>query len=83
MTKDEYRRLVLESADADGKIDAPATADWWVGMGLLMGMYMRGHIERRGPEPRMYDRIGPWYITRLGRAALAALPQPTQQETEG
>lgn len=69
MTKDEYKRHVLESADEDGKLDPPALTDWWLRMGILMEMYLKGQIERRGPEPRMYDRTGPWYITPLGCAA--------------
>lgn len=78
MTKDEYERLVLETADDDGKLDPPAVSDWWEGMGILIHMYMKGLIERRGPEPRMYDRTGPWFITERGRAAAALTSQEPQ-----
>jgi len=71
MTKDEYKRLVLESAADDGELDPPALTDWWLQTGMLMEMYAKGQLERRGPEPRMYDRTGPWYITERGKAALA------------
>jgi hypothetical protein len=74
MTKDEYERLVLKTADDDGKLDPPAVSNWWVGTSILIGMYMRGLVERRGPEKRMYERTGPWYITERGRAA-ASLSQ--------
>lgn len=80
MTKDNYTRLVLESAAADGEIDAPQLTDTWLRLSLLIGMYMQGLIERRG-EGRMYDRAGPWYITESGRAAAALSPQPAQKNS--
>jgi hypothetical protein len=64
----EFRELTLRSADEDGKVTPPPYGDWWTQQSILIGMYMKGLIEKRG-EGRMYDRGGPWYITATGQEA--------------
>lgn len=64
----QFRHEALASADEDGKLAPPALADWWTRTSLLIGMYMEGLIEQRGPG-RAYERTGPYYLTEAGRRA--------------
>jgi hypothetical protein len=66
LTPAQFRHETLASADEDGKLDPPALADPWMRESLLIGMYMEGLIEKRGPG-RAYERTGPYYITEAGR----------------
>lgn len=68
----KFRELTLDSADEDGKVTPPSYGDWWEQQSILIGMYMEGLIEKRGPEKRMYDRGGPWYITSHAAAIRAS-----------
>lgn len=61
ITVAQYRCMVLDSADADGKLDPPATTDWWSMQSCLIGMYMEGLIVRRGTG-HAWNRGGPWYL---------------------
>lgn len=69
LTPAQFRHETLASANEDGKLDPPALANPWHRTSLLMGMYMEGLIERRGPEKRAYERTGPWFITEAGKSA--------------
>ena len=65
LTPAQFRHEALVSADADGKLDPPAIADWFKQQSLLLGMWMEGLIERRCRR----DESGPWFITDKGRDA--------------
>lgn len=65
LTPASFRAEALASADADGKLDPPALADWFAAQSILLGMWMDGVIERRCRR----DEVGPWFITNKGRAA--------------
>lgn len=68
LTPAQFRREVLASANADGELDPPATADWFAAQGLLMGMWMDGLIKLR--RPGRNQPMWPWFITEKGRALL-------------
>lgn len=78
MNPEQFRHETLVSADEDGKLDPPALADWWTQAGLLIGMYMEGLIEQRGPL-RAYERKGPYYLTEAGKRAAAAAISHTME----
>ena len=40
LTPEQYRRVVLESADEDGLLYLHSLANWWHRQSLLMGMFM-------------------------------------------
>lgn len=72
LTPAQFRHETLASADEDGKLDPPDLADQWARKSLLIGMYMEGLIEQRGPGKRAYERSGPYYLTEAGRRAAGA-----------
>lgn len=71
MTKNDYELLILASADESGKLEPPQLDDYWAQSSILLFMWFRSEIERRGPECRPEDRSGPYYITQVGRERLA------------
>lgn len=84
LTPAQFKHEALASADADGLIDPPAIADWFVQKSLLISMWMEGVIELHGSGR---DKpMGPWYITKKGIAIksqapeAAAMSAPTGQE---
>lgn len=79
----DYRQSVLDSADADGRLDPPTLQDWWAQQSLMIGMYMEGLIEKRGTGP-MWNRTGPWYLPATAiRNTAAGHPGPTSGESPG
>lgn len=73
MTPAQYRRVVLESADENGRVYPHSLADYFLQMSLLMGMMMDGLIQHRGGYHVPFD----WHITETGRSAL------TRETTDG
>ena len=66
MTRQEYELEVLRTADGEGVLYPPPLTDWWAQQSVLIGMYLRGEIDRKG-EGRMYERTGPYCIASAGR----------------
>jgi hypothetical protein len=70
LNPEQFLHETLASADADGKLDPPALADWFAQKSLLIGMWMEGLIELRGTGRD--QPMWPWFITEKGRAAAGA-----------
>ena len=66
LTPEQYRRVVLESADEDGRLYPHALADWWLQQSLLMDLFMKGLIKTNNG----YHEPMKWIITDTGRKAL-------------
>lgn len=78
----QFRQLALESADPEtGRVVFPQLRDWHAEAGWVLTMYWHGLIERTGPEPRQWQKTGPWVITETGRRVLAAMDVPTPAHT--
>ncbi len=66
MTPEEYRRVVLESADEDGRVYPHTLSNYFHQQSLLMGMFMEGLIKTNNG----YNEPFKWIITDQGREAL-------------
>ncbi len=66
LTPEQYRRVVLESADEDGLLYPHSLANWFHQQSLLMGMFMEGLIKTNNG----YHEPFKWIITDKGREAL-------------
>ena len=67
LTPEQYRHVVLESADEDGRVYPHTISNWWHQQSLLMGMFMKGLIKTNN----RYNEPMKWSITEAGRTALA------------
>lgn len=65
-TPAQYRQVVLESADDDGRLYPHTLGDYFAQQSALMGMLIDGLICRRCKM----EETGPWYITEKGRKFL-------------
>lgn len=71
MSLEQFEQLCLESAREDGIIHPPST-DMFKAVSALMGMMMRGHVER--VNHGYHTPLMPFVITVAGRKHLATLP---------
>lgn len=69
LTPKQYRKVVLESADEDGRLYPHSLSSFFDQTSLLLGMYMDDLITRRG----RHNEPGSWYITDKGREALTQM----------
>lgn len=63
---EQYNRVVLESADEDGKVYPHSLANWFTQQSALMKMMFDGLITHRGRHDEPFN----WHITDKGRDAV-------------
>lgn len=66
MTAEQYRRVVLESADEDGTVYPHSLANWFHQQSILMSMLFDGLLCTRNRWDEPFD----WHITDKGRSRL-------------
>lgn len=68
LTYKQWRRIALESAREDDVVHPHPVGDFSVRTSLMIKLLLEGYVERRCRP----DEVGPWYITKAGRAFLAS-----------
>jgi hypothetical protein len=67
MTRDEYKRLVLQSANEAGDLDPPRLTSWFLMQEILVEMEIQDRTIKMVPSRSDPMR---WVITDAGRALL-------------
>lgn len=77
MTKAQYRQVVLESADDDGRVYPHSAGDFFTRTSMLIGMWLEGLLahwdDGSGRPPK--DQPSNYRITDKGRAALIEMQE--------